>query len=294
VVSPSTAEGAQHARRVFGRLAATLKQVAAKPNPEAVHHLRTTIRRIETMVRAHAVEERRGARKLLKQLGRLRRRAGRVRDLDVQLIALRGLSVEVSHRDLAILRQQLEKTHGKRLRRLQAAVEAELSEGLSGRARRVLERLVSDGQATASSRDSTQAALRRFQALAQRYPEFTEANLHEFRIRCKRVRYLAEMGGESPESQPVIAELMRIQDSVGEWHDWVALAETAEQVLPHPNSSLLSLLRAQRRLRFLGALRTTVEARRKLFALAAAAAGRKKPATGNPGEPAPRRSAAVA
>ncbi len=246
------------------------------------------------MMRAHAAEERRATRKLLKQLARLRRRAGRVRDLDVQLIALRGLSVEVSHRDLAVLRQQLEKTHGKRLRRLQAAVEAELSAGLSGRARRVLERLVSGGQAAGSSRDGTEAALRRFQALAQRYPEFTEGNLHEFRIRCKRVRYLAEMSGEGPESQPVIAELMRIQDSVGEWHDWVALAETAEQVLPYPNSSLLSVLRAQRRLRLLGALRTTAEARRKLVALAAAAAGRGKPATGNPGEAVPRRSAAVA
>lgn len=282
MISPTTDERAEHIRKLFRRLAETLKRIQARPTAEAVHHLRTTVRRLETVLGA---EERSGTKKLLKQLGRLRRRAGKVRDLDVQLLALRSIHVQVSRRDLAILERQLMKTHSKRERRLQAAVEAELSEGLSRRMNRILKTVTAAGPRADSRKDYVAAALRKFQAVAQRYPEFKDQNLHEFRIRCKRVRYLAELGGTNPRSKLAITELTRIQDSVGEWHDWVALTATAEQVLSHTNSPLLSVLRAQRRLRLLAALRITLEARQTLLAMAGAAAGRRKPSATSQEQP---------
>jgi CHAD domain-containing protein len=76
----------------------------------------------------------------------------------------------------------------------------------------------------------------------------------------------------------VIPELKRIQDSIGQWHDWVALTEAAEQVLEDSNAPLLSALRTQRRSKFLGALRTAHEAKQKLLDLAASLhASRKTP-----------------
>src|SRR5437868_9129497 len=57
-----------------------IKDMKDEPRPRAVHLLRTTIRRIETLLAEEA--PRGAARKLRKQLDRLRRRAGKVRDVD--------------------------------------------------------------------------------------------------------------------------------------------------------------------------------------------------------------------
>ena len=69
--------------------------------PETVHQLRTTIRRVETLLATTLPALGRKEQKLLKQLDRLRRRAGKVRDLDVQIQALRSLRLESITRDRA-------------------------------------------------------------------------------------------------------------------------------------------------------------------------------------------------
>jgi len=77
-----------------------VSRLSSGARPEVVHQLRTTIRRIETVVGARP-EPGRNEKKLLKQLRRLRRRAGKVRDLDVQIEALRSLGLEGITRDRA-------------------------------------------------------------------------------------------------------------------------------------------------------------------------------------------------
>jgi CHAD domain-containing protein len=229
-----------------------------------VHQLRTTIRRIETLMAARKADDLPGTKKLLKQLTRLRRRAGRVRDIDVQLDALRSITLDGSRRDITALTRHLERVHAKRERKLAASVEDELSKGLTRRLKRAMIVVGSGKHAIDPKKDFTRTALRRFERLVRRYPHLDEANLHQFRLRCKRVRYLAELDGDTARSQAVIKELKRIQDSIGQWHDWVALTEVAEQVLEDSNSPLLSALRTQRRSKFIGALRTTHEVKQKL------------------------------
>jgi CHAD domain-containing protein len=267
----------QPTSKLFTKLAATMKRVSSKPTPEAVHRLRTTIRRIETLIAARKADDLRAAARLLKQLARLRRRAGKVRDLDVQMDALRSITLEGSRRDKASLTRHLEKIHSKRERKLTAAVGAELSSGLTRRWERVRALLGAGEHAVRSKTDYTGKALHAFAGLVQRYRNLDEKNLHQFRLRCKRIRYLAELDGDTARSEPVIAALKRIQDSVGEWHDWVALTATAEQVLD-TNSPLLSALRTQRRSKFLSALRTTEEAKQRLLGLAASLHPSKKEA----------------
>ncbi len=207
----------------------------------------------------------------MKQLDRIRRRAGKVRDVDVQITALGSLRLESITRDKARVKRFLEKTRIKREQKLLTTCRDELQNGLQRRIERAATRL----QETPST-DRTQpelradrfvcSALEKFAALARERPVLNESNLHEFRMACKRVRYLAEMAGETPGGIAVIAELKRIQDAVGEWHDWLTLADTAEGLLPRPGQSpLIAALRASTRSRYLEALRTTADAKRNLL-----------------------------
>src|SRR5690242_3274481 len=58
-----------------------LKRLPKQPNPEQVHQLRTNFRRLEAVLASLSLDQK--EHRLLKQLGRLRRKAGGVRDMDV-------------------------------------------------------------------------------------------------------------------------------------------------------------------------------------------------------------------
>ena len=109
--------------------------------PETVHQLRTTIRRVETLLATTLPALGRKERKLLKQLDRLRRRAGKVRDLDVQIQALGSLRLESITRDRARVMAFLEKARTRRERRLLRAFQDEVDAGLRKRLKRTSTRL---------------------------------------------------------------------------------------------------------------------------------------------------------
>src|SRR6266567_4811919 len=78
---------------IFRKIDRDLTRLSSDQQAEAVHSFRTTTRRLETLLQRLLPDCDRNQKKLLKMLGRIRRRAGRVRDLDVQLAALRSLKV---------------------------------------------------------------------------------------------------------------------------------------------------------------------------------------------------------
>jgi len=240
--------------------------------PETVHQLRTTIRRVETLLATTLPALGRKEQKLLKQLDRLRRRAGKVRDLDVQIQALRSLRLESITRDRARVMAFLEKARAKRESKLLRAFQNEVGGGLHKRLERTATRLQREFSKPAQPGSDEQhfltAALDKFAAVVKHHPALSEGNLHSFRMGCKRVRYLAEMAGEGPRVAAVIEPLKRIQDAIGVWHDWLTLAATAESVLtPSGQAPLLSALRASTRSKYLEALRITADAKRALLEL---------------------------
>ena len=83
----------ENTRLTFRKLSRQLSRLASKPAPENIHKFRTSSRRVEVLVADLAQESGRNNRKLLKLLCRLRKKAGRVRDLDVQTAALRSLKI---------------------------------------------------------------------------------------------------------------------------------------------------------------------------------------------------------
>jgi len=246
-----------------------VSRLSSGAGPEVVHQLRTTIRRIETVVGARP-EPGRNEKKLLKQLRRLRRRAGKVRDLDVQIEALRSLGLEGITRDRARVVSFLQQARAKQERKLQRSFQDEADSGLRKRLRRASDHLQQELPKPAELQPAQgrllSAALDKFAAAVKRRPTLTEENLHAFRIDCKRARYLAEMAGEGPGVTEAIAQLKGIQDSIGAWHDWLTATATAKSVLsPTGQVPLLSALRTGTRAKYLEALRISAGAKRILL-----------------------------
>src|SRR5438093_8278651 len=79
--------------KLFTKATRQIAKTASKPLPRNLHRLRTVIRRVEAVLLEASPKLDRSQRKLLKLLTRLRRRAGKVRDIDVQITALRALKV---------------------------------------------------------------------------------------------------------------------------------------------------------------------------------------------------------
>jgi len=249
-----------------------ISRLSSSAKPETVHQLRTTVRRVETLLATTQPTPGRKEQKLLKQLDRLRRRAGKVRDLDAQIEALGSLRLESITRDRARVMAFLEKARTRRERRLLRAFQDEVDAGLRKRLKRTSTRLQHEAR-TPAHEDAAEdrflaTALDKFAALVKERPGLSEGNIHEFRMDCKRVRYLAEMAGEGPKVAAVIEQLRRIQDAIGTWHDWLTLTGTAESILSRSGQvSLFSALRAGTRSKYLEALRITADAKRALLEL---------------------------
>src|SRR5271170_1946679 len=83
----------KRSRLAFQRLGRELTKLVKNPTPESVHKFRTNSRRVETLLNEVASERNRNHKKVLKGLSRLRKKAGRVRDLDVEIASLRSLKI---------------------------------------------------------------------------------------------------------------------------------------------------------------------------------------------------------
>lgn len=257
---------ASRTQTLLRKLESLPKRVLTQPTPEDVHQLRTTIRRFETLSATGPAEKTDGFGKLLKQLRRIRRRAGKLRDIDVQAAALRTVRAG-NKRDRNELKQFLQQVHDDCARKLVRTIKGELDDGLEKRLRHAATAFSEPADTVRPG--ALAAALGKFASLAEHYPPLNEENLHDFRMDCKRIRYEAEMEPASLTAKRTLKQFKRIQDAIGEWHDWVNLAQSAEKVAATEHSPLLSAIRAVRQAKFNEALRISAEARGLLLELQA-------------------------
>jgi CHAD domain-containing protein len=91
--------------------------------------------------------------------------------------------------------------------------------------------------------DTTQVALAvartMLTAVVRPSGPMSEDVLHQYRIVIKRARYAAEFAPRTAESAQFIERVKRLQDAVGNWHDWLTLTETAAKRLGEINNSSL-------------------------------------------------------
>jgi CHAD domain-containing protein len=291
----------QRTQHLFKKLSQLLGQNASRPHPEAVHDLRTISRRVEALLDALTTEPDRNQRKLLRRLKRLRRRAGRVRDVDVQIIALRTLKIGRDSGRKTQLARHLNDRRSRRERKLLKALDSGTVRDLRRRLIRTEKALLAPPPApqppaaaqaapAASSKPPQRVeiqpvslALRMFATIAKQQGAFTEATLHRFRTRSKRVRYVAEMAGDDPEAKRIVSQIKRMQDAIGDWHDWLTLTQTAQKLFAEPvDSPLIAALRNVTRAKFMEATRHASDLKRNLLGRAQAAAKAAAPKAAAP------------
>jgi len=221
----------QRCQLVFQKLERDLSKLAAKTHPENVHSFRTATGRLRVLLEELVPERTNNQKKLLKALGRIRRRAGKVRDLDVQLATLRSLKFAQDPRRKTELTQALIELRGEHEKRLRKLLTKEAVREIRERLKRAAKKTKTEDAVDplATARKILQRVTLPAGNLAARSvtPSVTEDVLHQLRIAVKRARYAAEFAPKSVEAGQFIAELKRLQDTLGSWHDWLTLTHAA-------------------------------------------------------------------
>jgi CHAD domain-containing protein len=274
----------EHSRPTFRKLSRQLSELISKPAPENVHKFRTSSRRVEVLLADLARKRSRNDKKLLKLLGRLRQKAGQVRDLDVQTAALRSLKVPQEPGRKSQLLRTLTEERAQRENKLAKA----LDKKAVAEVRKRLKRSAS-GLEISKNTDPLVLAMKKVTKLELDQSAVTEETLHQFRIVGKRARYIAELAGKNAEATRLVAQLKHMQDVIGDWHDWLQLTERAEKLFGGvQDSALVAALRNVTRAKFRQAVNTLTGTR-------AALAGKKSvPVTAMGHRPSRQGPAAVA
>jgi CHAD domain-containing protein len=222
----------KRSERLRAGLALTLAQLGDEISPKRVHRLRTTIRRIESLVAFVEPGLGRKQERILDQLAALRKRAGRVRDMDVQLGLLGAIGNTSAASDRRLLADVLKRKREKHMQRLRAAITETREQKLQALFDAVTAHEADAPLMLDESGEPLERAKRAITGLAAEYTSQAKPKagaLHEIRIRLKKIRYLAELGEESGEQESFLATMKSVQDALGAWHDWEELAKTAEK-----------------------------------------------------------------
>lgn len=220
-------------RNLISELSSSVSKLAdGKAAPKNVHRLRTTVRRIESLISYANPDLSKKLERSLEKMADLRKRAGKVRDFDVQIGLLGAIGNGSTTRDRKALVELLEKKRERQAQRLVAAVKKIQDSKFFSRIDRVAEQSAD----VPEDKNRPLAPLEEARAqLGMMAKDFSSEHmvktnrLHQARISLKRIRYLAELAVDSEEKKHFIHELKTVQNSVGEWHDWQELANTAEK-----------------------------------------------------------------
>lgn len=253
----------------FQKLSRQLTKLTNKPAAESVHKFRTYSRRVEAVLSEVALKRHRNDERLLKLLARLRKKAGRVRDLDVQITCLRNLKVPQANGHKSQLMNALLDERTYREKKLAKAFDRKTADEIRKRLKRSAHEISIPHNAGPLA-----ATLAKLAQLGRGNGQLNEKTLHQYRIIGKRVRYVAELDSDDPQAQRVIEQLKHLQDVIGDWHDWLKLTEKAERLLGDVRqSSLVAMLRNVTQAKFRQSVQVVTELRAQLFTPKREAAG---------------------
>jgi CHAD domain-containing protein len=274
----------QRARKPVRKVRKLLKKMSAEPTPEQIHDFRTNSRSMEATLQAFGLENSGLRRRVLKPLSQLRKRAGKIRDMDVLTTYAASVHTEDGEQDCAV--QLLEHLGAQRLkyaRKFHSASRldgSKLRRGLK-QVRRELDRkgaMVEDKKTLLAEPSSS--ALKLATDLGS-IGRLEHSNLHPFRLQVKELRNVLRLS-DAPD-QDLIAALAKVKDAIGEWHDWEELVNIAAKVLAHGSQCrLMQQLKSTTRDKFESALSQAEQLRKRYFGVS----GKKKPSSARSAAPA--------
>jgi CHAD domain-containing protein len=206
-------------------------KLTAEVSPRKVHRLRTTIRRIENFIGYGNPDPGSKQRKLLEELISLRKRAGKVRDCDVQIRLLGSIANRSTSSDQRVLVELLKAKRDKQTRRLLAALKKLERSGLLARLEKIIERpgFPDSGSPQITPLEHAKNEIVKLSVDISAHQSIKPGLLDELRVSLKRIRYTAELAEESAGRNHFLESLKPAQRALGEWHDWESLVKTAEK-----------------------------------------------------------------
>jgi CHAD domain-containing protein len=252
------------------KLRKLLNKMPGQPSPEEVHDLRSNIRRLEATLAALLPCAKRNDKRLLKDLGQVRKRAGKVRDMDVltafaadvhsdgeeecrvQLLEYLGVKRQKSARNLNRTVGQYGPPARRRLKKTLVELEQIVSQKSQNRG------------ANDAAAQATASALRLESELAA-VPRLGRSNLHPYRLQVKELHNILKLA-EGADSQEFTETLGKVKDAIGEWHNWEELTAIAQNTLDHsPRCKLVTELKRITGEKLRHALEEAERMRRKYF-----------------------------
>lgn len=219
----------------FWRLRKVLMRDSEILSPEDVHSLRTQTRRVEAIVRASMLDQKRDGRSLLEVLKPVRKAAGAVRDMDVFIgfaSSLAKKSQDVCHVKLL---EYLMSRRSKHMAELDTAISKrrqKVRRSLEQCLKLIEKKLGTSGKTMQNGLQvATNATARSFylEVELSSWPKLNAGNMHAYRLRVKELRYILQLikGGDLK----FVAALGDVKDEIGLWHDWSELASIADEIL---------------------------------------------------------------
>jgi CHAD domain-containing protein len=224
------------------KLRKLLGKLDSKPAPEQVHDLRTRARRFEAAFGALALDDAGIPKTLLKDLGRLRKRAGKVRDMDV----LTEFAAAVSPKGQEECHVRLLEHLGARRQKQAAKLYSEVSQSRPGlrkeldQASSLMTKLLGKKGNTAADRATANAAATAVRIAAQLATpaRLNRTNLHPYRLKVKELQNILLMA-QAPSPPRFVEDLGEVKDAIGEWHDYAELVRIASKQLDHDGNCAL-------------------------------------------------------
>lgn len=252
------------AKQLFSTFAKVSKDFDKDASAKQVHKLRTTARRIEALSAFLPEKVRDKSEGLLDEIHTVRRKSGKVRDLDVQLALLRKVGSDNQRAQFEALENCLLERRERRAEKLYKKVRVLQREKWQNRLDKLAEDVAETPADAFSNNEPLKTAREQLQILAARYPDSVSMvdpeELHQLRIELKKIRYTAELSGKDAASKRFTAALKKTQDKIGDWHDWLTLSETAEEVLNnYVSSGILMQLRSLTTSAFSTAIQSVTE-----------------------------------
>ncbi len=314
----------EHLRKLTAALRGNLEKCATEPGVDPVHDVRTGTRRVQAMVEAMMRERsdeafHEAGKQWLRLLKRMRRAAAPVRDLDVHRKLLQklvkdgnkkkdaGLASPTSGEAAAVsasggvedssdeqqtdpVAEQAEhldawlhhaRQHNSAALRKQAA---KLLAKFDGEAAAFASAVEQAPRSRSRPRSAAVVALESFARLVHEMQQLDVNNLHDFRKGAKKARYIAESAAEDAHALAVGKALKRLQDEIGDWHDWFVLSEEARAALGEEGKDLIALLDAERDSHYALSMKTVNRLRGRLMGewLAVSQLRRRTPTASTP------------
>src|SRR5580765_1850983 len=174
---------AERGKSIFRKTEKELLRLSSGHRADAVHGFRTATRRLQTLLEQLVTDNHGKHKRLLKLLNRIRKSAGKVRDIDVQIDALRSLKVPQEPRRKTQLMQGLIELRAQHEKKLHKLLKKQDIRDIRKRMRRAQGSMNLD-----SSRDPLPVAKQMLRSVPVPKGPVDEQTLHRYRLVVKRAR----------------------------------------------------------------------------------------------------------